>query len=896
MGGSSTHTYESKLAGIQIQTSLLGVPLPIGWGRSKIGCNLIDYVAFTATPHTTSSSSGGKGFGSSSSSTTYTYTASVVLALCEGPITGIVTVYKDSSTYTGLSAAGLGGVMLGSMTQSPWAYLTSAYPTHALNYHGIAYVYAQDYPLSSGASLSNHSFEVDFGIQVGGGVHDANPKDVLNDFFTNVRYGIPGWGTGLLGDWTDYSNYCLANNLLLSPVLDAQTSASDFVQRILQQTNSDCFWSEGVLKIKSFGDASATGNGVTWNPNLTPVYDLTEDDFLGEVQKEIIDQGNAYNMVQIEYLDRSNLYQVAVVPAYDLDDIVTYGLRKQDPQSFHEICDGTIARHVAQLVLQRQLYIRDLYHFDLPMDFVGLEPMDYVTLTTVVDGMVLNRQLVQIQQIDEDQEGNDVLHFIAEGIPGQTASAALYAAHTAGGYVPVPETDPGSVTGVRLLVAPSILADRKYEAWAAVASNTNPNWGGAHVWISFDNVNYSKVGTITAPGTFGVLTATLASHADPDTVDTLAVDLTSSLGTLTSVTNAEADGGAMQVLVDNEIIYYGTATLTAANKYNLTYLRRGQGSVVASHSIGANFLLLDDGIFKFNYHGHNAGQTIYVKFQSFNVYGRGLQDLAGLTAYTLSLASITTAPSGASVTPEYRSNIIRWTNPTSLEFEYVQILASMTNNVATATVVGKDVAGDWTHQNLNGGDTWYYWLNAVDFAGNVSTTISAGSGTALTIALYEGIGSDSVLTPAEKLLIIREWNDLQNEKAGIDSSATSLGITTEKTNYDNAYSTLSTYLSGLSPAYNDTTQNTSIVRTTWDANWESLYTNRQALLNKIDAVASTLSNWSGVKNDNGGLPDSGATKGDNHQVDPSFDDASNVNTGGYGKAWSSGSIIRTAIP
>jgi hypothetical protein len=96
--------------------------------------------------------------------------------------------------------------------------------------------------------------------------------------------------SSLLGDLSDYSLYCRANNLLLSPVLDQQIQAAEFLRRVLDETNSDCFWSEGVLKIKPFGDASATANGVTWNPDLTPIYDLSDDDFEDEPTIEMIDQ------------------------------------------------------------------------------------------------------------------------------------------------------------------------------------------------------------------------------------------------------------------------------------------------------------------------------------------------------------------------------------------------------------------------------------------------------------------------------------------------------------------------------------------------------------------------------------------------------------------------------
>ncbi|HEY2114029.1 MAG TPA: phage tail protein, partial [Candidatus Angelobacter sp.] len=85
------------------------------------------------------------------------------------------------------------------------------------------------------------------------------------------------------GDLTQYSNYCVANGIFLSPVLDAQKSAADWIQEILDVTNSAAVWSEGVLKIVPYGDTTAVGNGATFLPSTSPVYDLSSNDFLAPI-------------------------------------------------------------------------------------------------------------------------------------------------------------------------------------------------------------------------------------------------------------------------------------------------------------------------------------------------------------------------------------------------------------------------------------------------------------------------------------------------------------------------------------------------------------------------------------------------------------------------------------
>jgi hypothetical protein len=106
------------------------------------------------------------------------------------------------------------------------------------------------------------------------------------------------------------------------------------------------------------------------------------------------------------------------------------------------------------------------------------------------------------------------------------------------------------------------------------------------------------------------------------------------------------------------------------------------------------------------------------------------------------------------------------------------------------------------------------------------------------------IANDNLLVPSEKTSVIGNYSVITGEQAGIDAQATAYGITTEKTAYDSAVSTLTTYLGTLtSPvAWNNTSGNTTIVGSTFRTNFANVYTTRQALLNAIYAAAKTLAN------------------------------------------------------
>ncbi len=112
------------------------------------------------------------------------------------------------------------------------------------------------------------------------------------------------------------------------------------------------------------------------------------------------------------------------------------------------------------------------------------------------------------------------------------------------------------------------------------------------------------------------------------------------------------------------------------------------------------------------------------------------------------------------------------------------------------------------------------------------------------------ISNDSVLDRSEKLEIVAKFQSYSAERAGLISTATGLGITTEATVYTTAYNALSSYLTGLTPAFSDTAIDTPIVRADFDGRFSDYLAARQTLLSRSAAVAATLAKWDGVTGSN----------------------------------------------
>jgi hypothetical protein len=221
--------------------------------------------------------------------------------------------------------------------------------------------------------------------------------------------------------------------------------------------------------------------------------------------------------------------------------------------------------------------------------------------------------------------------------PIGVGTATLYPRQSsAGAPTSNPLVDPGNTSSPIIFEPPALLSDGRREIWL-IASGA-ANWGGCQIWVSIKGDTYAMAGTLYRGARQGVLSASLPSHADPDTADTLAVDLTESQGQLLSGTQDDADNFVTLCYCDGELVSYETATLTASYKYNLSYLRRGvYGTAIGSHSSGANFARFgpsDPSLFRYRYPSNFIGHTIQMKLPSFNIFGQALQSLAGLTPST----------------------------------------------------------------------------------------------------------------------------------------------------------------------------------------------------------------------------------------------------------------------
>jgi hypothetical protein len=589
---------------------------------------------------------------------------------------------------------------------------------------------------------------------IAAGVYTFNAADAGTAI--TIRYA---WLAAL----ANYQNFTLAAGLFVSPFYDQQQQASQIVDDLSALTYASFVWSSGVLTLVPRATVGVTGNGYTYTPPAAPLFDLTDDDFLpntnatgafnaGTNNDPVIlsrsRTADQINDVKVEFLDRSNQYATSIAEVTDQALLDRFGRRAGASKTAHFFCLATAANASALYQVQDQ-YIRNQYSFTLDQRYCVLDPMDIVTLTDSYLGLA--QQWVRITEITENDDGT--LSITAEEYPNGTGAPPTYSLNTGSGYVPNYNQSPGNVNTPLIFMAPTQLTGGVDEVWMAV-SGASAVWGGCDVWVSTDNTTYELVGRHYGPARMGASTALFPSGSDPDTTNTLSVDLTESFGQLSSTTSAGADNYNTLCYIGGEFIAYETATLTSSYNYNLTtYIRRGIfGSTIASHAMGTGFCRIDDGLFAIPLSSQYSGKTLYIKLASFNIWEGGLQDVSSLGHFTFSpsgnAGAPLAAPTGFTITPSLRGGFLQWTNASGTVLAGTEVWRNTSNTFGTASLLGSvaEPGNTFTDNSAAPNTTYYYWLVPVDDSGNTGPSVSSSGTTALTGS--SDYGGGSVTNPA----------------------------------------------------------------------------------------------------------------------------------------------------
>lgn len=502
---------------------------------------------------------------------------------------------------------------------------------------------------------------------------ESHPGDHTGGYCWSYIYEIyldqvtfsPAVGTGSLG-LSNLRDYCMAYNIFISGTMDSQATAASVLSDLAKVSNSAPVFDGAALDFIPYCEISSYGNGTNYvAPSSTgPLFNLTSNDFLpvkgkAPVELDYDRASNNFNSLQVGFKDARAQWTDNFIIISDSMDITVQGGMNSTQLNFNYLTNAETAQAVGYPLLRRTLLVdRKEYKFSLPGVWSTiLTPMDLVTLSEPT----LSPYQIPVRITTTNLTDKFELQVTAEPfiygsssplVPGATGSAQEIQNPGNG------NNDPGNVnTPIIFEAVPGITATP--QLWLCV-SGVNPYWGGAIVWMSTNGgVTYSEVGIATGRQTMGLTsTSTYPSHADPDSANTLFVDLTESLGNLFSVSSSQQDqffpslcylegGGTVTdpngnvFTIPYELVAFQVATLTAPNAYEMgaattTPVRRSiLGTPAASHPSGSDFSFLSDNVVvKIDLPQNLIGTLLYFKFTSFNIQGGNGQSISDVSAYT----------------------------------------------------------------------------------------------------------------------------------------------------------------------------------------------------------------------------------------------------------------------
>lgn len=620
----------------------------------------------------------------------------------------------------------------GALSQAAWSYWASKYPGDTYGYSTFAYVGANPMALGQSAVLPSYNYEI-VGLSIAPSQQfDADVTAAIALLLTDPFCGVAFPGANL-GSLSLAQAYWGSNGYFISQNLTSSGGVGQTIQRWLEAGNVASFWSEGLLKFVPYGDTTTVGNGYTYTPPTDPVISLTYDDVLAwqdkatgkttsddPIQYAVKMAQDCYNYVQAQWTNRANDYNNDLATAQNDAFIAQYRIRMEPSQTWDFLTTPAAVAWALQLRLNRSLYIPETGKFYLPFTFSYLEPMDVVVLPT--------GEPVRITEVNENEDGSR-LEIAFENFAYGSNDATAYTKQVPNSFQPTAgQAVPGNTSAYIFEATPQSVLAAPNTIQLAVAGQV-PAWGGCQIFVSTDGTDYSYIDTIISANRTGLLTATLASGADPDTTDTLSVDMTGSDGELVTVTMAQADSFVTLCAIANssgtlELVSYETATLTAANRYDLTYLRRGvYGSTIAAHDQGSEFCYLGStGVFEYKYPAQYAGKTLYFKFPAMNLLQGQLQQLSACQAYSFTIPGSTVQPpsTGAFTTdPENPLTAQVGSTSTSGQITVAPFTALLNNQSASCLP-----AGNYFITGLNAAQSYFVYYIDIPFAGGAITPIA----------------------------------------------------------------------------------------------------------------------------------------------------------------------------
>jgi len=461
---------------------------------------------------------------------------------------------------------------------------------------------------------------------------DLTPPLIASDMLMNDLYSLGMSVSNLdISSFSSTENYCNANDLLISMLIDGKISMLDLLGNLTSYHNGYVVCENRKIAYKQIKteDNVTIVNVATDVLSKDPPVDMNRESFR-----------DVRNKVIITYTKRDDAYSSGVVVAEDEIHQQKNGI-KEVSFDMPAFCSGDRAMKIAYTILRRIIEMPMRYSFSVgPKKATTLVPGAVFGLTDTQLG--ISEKPLRVIDTSENDDGTIQIEAVEEItflLDDKSAPSDDY-------YIPpVRLGDPGNVRYPTIVELPPLISGDKNIVIVSFASSTQESWFGATVYDSFDDATYAQKEASTGECLMG--------EVNSITDDSITVTITDSDESL----NNKAD--VFELLQDlnfntcydktqDSFFRFAKATLISGAQWKLEGIIWNCYSIpTLTHSASISdiisFMKYKQMPIDLEYDIARKGNTIYYKIPSYNYAGTA-QDLADISAESISFNAKGTAP------------------------------------------------------------------------------------------------------------------------------------------------------------------------------------------------------------------------------------------------------------
>ncbi|MDV1943940.1 TipJ family phage tail tip protein [Enterobacter kobei] len=522
-----------------------------------------------------------------------------------------------------------------------------------------------------------------------------NPAWILYDLLTSKRYGLGEYVTESMiniGQLYQIGRYCdeLINDgfggkekrFAINTVINSRGEAYKVLQDIVSTFRGMIFWAGGMVNVMQDSPSS-------------PVMQFSAANIIGKVSYKGSSRKDRATVALITYNDKDDLYKQNIEYVEDEEGIKRFGVRKTESVAFGCTSRGQ-AHRVGLWTLYSNRMETDLITFTSGMDASLLMPGELVKLQDKFrsgkrnSGRLVNytkNSITLDASVKLTKAGNTVSFLSAKGkmIDRDLIEGA------------------GEYTVVTFKKA---LTEEEYPAIMGIWSVIEPNLEPMLLRVLAVNQNEEKgafdiVGVQHNPTKFAAI----------DEGATLVPSKTTILDpTFSTPENLQVTEGTYVSSPGNLSVKLMVSWEGKSPSYVLRYRRSDVvEDWVTTEVKTEQFDIL------------NAAENGMYDIELYSISATGRRSsIISMVYTTLGTMTPPDAPTLLTAIGDYRVNVLAWQLPGTIDIDKINVYASRTNDLTTASLIAAVASTTFTHSGLGDDETWFYWVRAVNKRGMLS--------------------------------------------------------------------------------------------------------------------------------------------------------------------------------